>query len=122
MKVHKVRNENHIIVLFKTEIVNAVQKIYVKLYAFATPRPKHRRPNILNVGLEEITEINLEEFRLALMQMNNRKSPGGDRLTSVMLKTGSEFLIKLNVILLNKFLEEGKIPVAWNNAHVILLF
>lgn len=67
-------------------------------------------------------EISITEIQAALQQMKNRKSPGEDRITSEMLKLGSKTVEQAIKILLNKCLEEGKIPEEWNNAEVVILF
>ena len=71
--------------------------------------------------LEDIPEIDMMELRTALQQMRNRKAPGEDQV-SEMLKTGGETLDKALLILMNKCLEEGRIPDAWRNAEVTILF
>lgn len=53
--------------------------------------------------------------------MKNRKSPGEDIITE-MFKCGGDVLLKNLKILFKRCLEEGKIPVEWQNTEVIILF
>lgn len=58
----------------------------------------------------------------ALKRMENRKSPGDDRISCEILKIGGRAIRKSLQIRLNKCLHEVKIPEAWQNAKAILLF
>lgn len=56
-----------------------VENFYRKLYSTSIPKPdripNEKRRNILNVGSEEIPEIDKNELRAALKKMKNRKAP-----------------------------------------------
>ena len=98
-----------------------IENFYRKLYSQSVPEPDYlqevRDRVIRNVGSEDIPEIDMMELRTALQQMRNRKAPGEDQVTSEMLKTGGETLDRALLILMNKCLEEGRIPDAWRNAE-----
>jgi hypothetical protein len=78
--------------------------------------------SILNVGSQDLPEISTDEIDLALSNMKNNKAPGEDRITSDIIKMGGCELKEAIKILLNKCLEEGKIPDNWTNAEVKLLY
>lgn len=108
----------------KAEIVKIVQDFYSRLYASAAPRPQHlqERGIVKKVDFEEIPEIAKDEIRKSIAELKSRKSPGKDRVTTEMLKSGGEELEEALRILFNKCVEEGQIPMKWRNAKVILLF
>lgn len=54
--------------------------------------------------------------------MKNMTSPGKDRITTEMIKMAGYVLEEAIRILFNKCVHQGKIPKAWHNAEVILLF
>jgi len=61
-------------------------------------------------------------MRTVLRQMKTRKSPGKDGVTCEMLKMGGSTVEETLRVLLNKCPNEGRIPDAWHNAEVVLLF
>lgn len=66
--------------------------------------------------------IEKSELRAALKQLRNNKAPGEDLITSEMFKIGGKVLEKALLVLLNRCIEEGRIPDSWQNAETILLF
>lgn len=122
VKICKMRNKHGIIVNSRSEIKSVVQSFYQDLYSSITAGPGNQPQVIANVGSEDMPDIDKAEIRLALRQMKNRKSPGEDQITTEMIKMGGETLEEAVIILLNKCLHQGKIPKAWHNAEVILLF
>lgn len=94
------------------EIARVIEDFYRCLYSQVVPesnRPEKQRARVLNVGSEEIPEIDVPELRAALRQMKNHKVPGEDRTTIEMLKTSGVILDKAILILFNRRLEEGRI-------------
>jgi len=66
----------------------------------------------MNVGSEEIPDLNSTEIEEALSQLKNDPAPGEDGITSEMIKLEG---------LMSKCLPIGNIPRTWQNAQVILL-
>ena len=54
--------------------------------------------------------------------MKDNKAPGNDELTSDIIKQGGEEVIQQLVKLFNQILILQKIPKAWKEAKIILLF
>lgn len=121
-KIIKIKNKHGIIVTDKQEIKREIQKFYEQLYQTTIPNQVRPLKHIINVGSEDIPEISPSEIEYALQQMKNGKSPGEDRITPEMLKMGGKALIETIGVLLNKCLMEGKIPEAWRNAEVVLIY
>jgi len=123
-RINCMKNIEGEVVHEREDIVAVVSDFYKDLYKESAPRPLRlkRRHEIKNVGSEEIPEITRTELQAVLKELKNRKSPGQDRITSEMLKAGGIVLEEAMCVLLNKCLEQGKIPEAWQNAEIILLF
>jgi hypothetical protein len=125
-EIHKLKNQRGEIVHNKEEIVKVVQTFYEDLYKSIASIPveaeaeHHRR--ILNVGSEEIPCVTKEELRQALKKMKNGKAPGTDNITSEMVKMGGDPLEMAIIILINKCLDQGKVPASWNDAEIKILF
>jgi len=75
----------------------------------------------MNVGSEEIPDINSTEIEEALSQLKNGRAPGEDKITSEMIKLGGTTTMESMKILMNKCLHIGNIPRTWQNVQVILL-
>jgi len=123
-RINCMKNIEGEVVHEREDIVAVVSDFYEDLYRESAPRPLRlkRRHEIKNVGSEEIPEITRTELQAVLKELKNRKSPGQDRITSEMLKAGGIVLEEAMCVLLNKCLEQGKIPETWQNAEIILLF
>lgn len=76
---------------------------------------------VIDVGSNEIPEIEVSEMRLALKHLKNEKAPEKVQITSEMLRTKGGFPETALIILINRCLGEGKIPDSWRNAELILL-
>jgi len=74
----------------------------------------------MNVGSEEITDINSTEIEEELSQLKNGRAPGEDKINSEMIKLGGTTTIESMKILMNKCLHIGNIPRTWQNTQVIL--
>lgn len=121
-KLFKIKERNGEIVTDKKGVINVIQGFYKDLYTSTLPEPDSVKQEILNVGSEDIPEVNRSELRKALKQMKNKKAPGEDRITAEMLKMGGITLEHALCVLLNKCISEEKIPKPWQNAEVILIF
>lgn len=125
-EIRKIKNDKGEIVTNSEDLVKTVASFYRSLYESVAPIPEdeHSAYNktIMNAGSEEIPPINKQEIQEAIKNMKTRKAPGNDSITSEMLKTGGVELVTSLEILLNKCLEEGKIPSMWNDAEVKILF
>ncbi|KAM0735271.1 LINE-1 retrotransposable element ORF2 protein [Formica fusca] len=121
--IHRMRNEGGEVVTDRGQVAAVIENFYRGLYSSVQQyqRAEPRR-SVQNVGSEELQQIDGPELREALRQTKNCKAPGEDLVTSEMLKAGGEILEKALLILLNKCLDEGRIPDSWQNAEVILLF
>ena len=121
-KIIKIRNTHGTITTDKHEIRNEIHKFYEQLYQSVIPNKDRVQKHITNVGSEDMPEISTTEIKYALQQIKNGKSPGEDRITPEMLKMGGKPLVDAVEVLLNKCLMEGRIPDAWKNAEVVLLY
>jgi hypothetical protein len=126
LRIHCMKDKNGQVHYGKRKILEIIQEFYAELYAESTPEPAHlrsrRREPVQNVGSEEIPEITRSELMAAVKELKSGKCPGEDGIAAEMLKTGGESLEKALCLLLNKCLEEGRIPESWKNAQVVLLF
>ncbi|XP_070162480.1 craniofacial development protein 2-like [Polyergus mexicanus] len=109
--IHRMKNEGDEVVTDKGQVAAVIEDFYRGLYSPVQQyqRAEPRR-SVQNVGSEELQQIDGPELREALRQTKNCKAPGEDLVTSEMLKAGGEILEKALLILLNKCLDEGKIP------------
>lgn len=77
MRISKMRNERGDIVTGKQDIVEVVQSFYSHLYRSSVPRSvhveEHRNTKIMNVGSEEMPEIDTDEMKVALRHMRNKR-------------------------------------------------
>lgn len=124
--ITKLRNGQGNLIYGRNEIAKVIQEFYLDLYKQTVQPPtadtrRHTHP-VINVGSEEMPEISISELRTAIGQLKKEKAPGEDGITNEMLKIGGKTLEEAILILLNKCLEEGKTPEAWQNAEVIILF
>lgn len=121
-KITKMKNPQGNMVSDNRSIAEHIKEFYSCLYTSIRPDPRATNTIICNVGSENVPEISRQEIQVALTQMKNRKSPGEDKIRCEMLKMGGAVVEKSLQILLNKCLQDGNIPDAWQNAEVILLF
>lgn len=90
--IYKIKNGLEETVTETEGIAGIVQNFYQRLYS-QQPLVSDMVPRtVLNVGSEEILEIQASELRAILKQMGNGKAPREDRVTSEMLKSGREIL------------------------------
>lgn len=125
MIIHKMKNDQGVIENEREKITEIIENFYRRLYSPSMAQPGQEAQThqpVINIGSEELEPIDGEELEAALRHLKNCKAPGEDQITSEMLKAGGETLRKALLTLLNKCLEEGKIPDSWKNAEVILLF
>lgn len=109
----------------RQQIIEITEKFYTDLYAShlkEDPEYKTSTGKIMNIGSEEMPDVNKEEVIMALSSMKNNKAPGEDDITVELLKEGGEEIITKMCELFNECLKEGKIPDTWNNAIVVLLY
>lgn len=122
-RIHQLRNTEGEIKQDKNQITSIVENFYKNLYSSTNPEPYYiENRRIMNIGSEEIPNININEIEHALTQIKNNRAPGEDGVTTEMLKMGGTATLESIEILLNKCLSEGKIPNTWQNAKVILLY
>lgn len=48
----------------------------------------NRTKKFMNIGSEEIAEISVEKIQLVLSQIKNGKAPGGDKISTEIMKMG----------------------------------
>lgn len=122
--IHKMNDRGEVTVE-KDKITGIIENFYRRLYDQSIPLSNQQGKlgqAVRNVGSQELQMIDRLALKIALKQLRNCKAPGEDLITSEMLKAGGETLEKTLLILLNKCLEEGKIPDVGQNAKIILLF
>lgn len=77
-QIAKMKNGQEEITTKETDIIAIIENFYRKLYSTSVSKPDHManrsRKNILNVGSEEIPEIDKNELRTALKKMKNEKT------------------------------------------------
>lgn len=95
---------------------------YTQLYSAHTSIQAQYTRNILtNSGSEEVPDIRNFEMKETLKQMKNGRCPGEDLITSDILKVGGNIIIH-PIKLMNMYEEEGRTPMVWNNAELVLMF
>lgn len=124
-RISKIKNSNGTLLTNKEDIKKTIQLFYENLYKSRnTNRDEFnivQRHRVLNANSEDIPKISTEEIKAALKQMKNKRAPGEDGVTIDMIKMGGDKLLDIVKLLLDKCIEEGKVPDTWNNAEVILL-
>jgi len=105
------------------EIVNIIEEHYKDLYSSIAPEPENANTQckVMNVGSEEIPDLNSTKIEEALSQLKNGRAPGEYKITSEMIKLGVTTTMESMKILMNKCLHIGNIPRTWQNAQVTLL-
>lgn len=68
-----------------------------------------------------IRPITLNELKTEIKNLNNKKAPGHDGVTSVIIKSLPENAIILLLFLFNAILRLGHFPSAWKNSVVIMI-
>ena len=93
-------------------------RFYKELYSKHVPvEEEHFRSDISNV--ENILK---EEVAIALKKKKNKKTSGEEGLLTEMLKEGGAITCDWITKLFNNCLSKRKMPKAWCNACIILLF
>lgn len=122
-QITKIKDTSGILVTNRAEVLKVIESYYQILYNSMAEKPSNlSRSKIVNMGSEEIPDINREEIRYALSRVKNGKSGGEDGILPEMLKEGDDHLLKKLADLFNKCLLQGRIPKNWENAVVILLY
>lgn len=129
-EIFNLRDKTGAIQSDRNAILNIAKEFYENLYTSVQPQPttaattddtQSERPIITNVGSEEMPDITFEEVSAALAEMKNGKSPGEDGVPVEAIKFGGDTLLETITALFNKCLELEKVPIAWQNAAIILL-
>lgn len=89
MCIFKMKNKEGETVTEMKGIASIVRDFYQRLYSQSVPSPVgEAEPQVvLNVGSEDIPEIEASELRTVLKQIKNKKALAEDRVTSEMLKS-----------------------------------
>lgn len=76
---------------------------------------------VVTQQLPEITtsEMSEAEIRGPITRPKNRKSPGMDSISAEMLKYTKDTSIKKLHKLLNKIMDEQKVPSGWRRSHIV---
>lgn len=108
----------------RDKIKEIAHKFYQDLYSPRTERPpgNQNKRKVVNVGSEEIPEINEEEIIHAINSMKKNKAPGGDDIIAEMLKEAQEIVIPQLKHLFNLCIEQQTIPTNWNEAIIVIVF
>ena len=97
-------------------------KIIERIEEFYTEPHNSEQNTIIHIGQKEAPAITSWEMEAALPDMKNGTATGNDHINIKPLKAGedtaSETLAKLHV----KCLSERRIPTAWKNAKMVIIF
>jgi hypothetical protein len=63
-----------------------------------------------------INNITLEEVKIAINSLNNRKAPGSDKILAELIKYGGEEMHKSTFKICQKIWEEERMPEDWKKA------
>uniref|UniRef100_A0A803THD1 Reverse transcriptase domain-containing protein n=1 Tax=Anolis carolinensis TaxID=28377 RepID=A0A803THD1_ANOCA len=66
-------------------------------------------------------KIGEEEISRAIKKLPSNKAPGPDGFSMLYYKIFQDILIKPLQKVMNKILEEGKVPQTWNNANIVVI-
>lgn len=67
-------------------------------------------------------KVETQDIEQALQKLKNRKSPGQDTITNELLKYGGQTLVQQLTELIQKILDQKKIPDEWRTGTSILMF
>lgn len=123
--IFKLRDKRGVVKSNRAELLTIAEEFYKDLFTSIKSQPADEvvqpRPQIMNVGSEDMPDVTPDEVRAALKDTKNGKSPGEDGIPIEALKLGGDELVGAIAELFNKCLEKGKIPKDWTNAEIILL-
>ncbi|XP_072395185.1 trypsin-like [Diabrotica undecimpunctata] len=94
--------------------VDYFQSLFAKSDNNELPTPEVTTNEEINIEEEEVKE--------ALRKLENRKSPGEDRIPNELLKYGLPDLTKQLLKLIQKILEQNRMPQKWRSSILIPLF
>ena len=118
-RMSKLRKPDGTITSKRSELLDICADFYQDLYNSSTQQSEHKIIPPRNPDIPPILKREVEE---ALNDMKDNKAPGNDELTSDIIKQGGEEVIQQLVKLFNQILILQKIPKAWKEAKIILLF
>lgn len=115
--ISSIKRQDGSITSNKVEIVEVFKDFFQELYS-------SDRINQVNMitPQEEVAIVTVAEVLRAIKFMKKGKCPGEDNITIEMIKLGGLDLIRELAELFTQCLHSNKIPEAWNNANIILIF
>ena len=102
----------------RKEIVDRCMRFYKEFYSKCVPVEKDN----FRSDISDVENILKDEVAKAFKEMKNKKALGKDGLLTEMLKEGGAIICDWITKLFNNCLNTRKIPKAWCNACIILLF
>lgn len=97
------------------EIMARIEEFYTELY-------DSDQVTNLRIDPEEVPEITPWEVEAALKKMKNGKAAGNDHVNIETLKAGGNTITKVLAELFTKCMTKRRIPEAWKNARMVLIF
>lgn len=106
----------------RNKILKTATEFYRNLYSNTDPTPPEKSgTHKKTTNNEEVPAFMEDEIVNIIRTLKNNKSPGEDKITNEMLKTGNEILAQPLLSVFNKILQTTQIPEQWTKSEIILL-
>ncbi|MBA1447089.1 MAG: hypothetical protein FE835_19845 [Gammaproteobacteria bacterium] len=97
------------------KIIERIEEFYTELY-------DSEQSTIIHTDPKEVPDITPCEVEAALRDMKNGTASGNDHIHIETLKAGEDTISKALAKLYTKCLSERRIPTAWKNAKMVIIF
>ena len=99
----------------QNRIIERIEEFYTELY-------DSEQNTIIHTYLKEVPEITSWEMEAALRDIMNGTATSNDHTNIETLKAGEDTILKTLAKLYTKCLSERRIPTAWKNAKMMIIF